>query len=92
MTDASSDSAKVIVDRITASQKGLQEVEQSILKSLQSYSETVTRKMDELVQLNLPSESERKAAEQVREAVLTLTTDIIRMLKDSMPKPKGGAE
>ncbi len=87
MTDVSPDSAKVIVDRISASQKGLQEVEQSILKSLQTYSETVNQKMDELMQLNLPSECERKAAEEVREAVLSMTTDMVRMLKESIPKP-----
>jgi thymidylate synthase ThyX len=91
MTETSPDTAKVIVDRIAASQKGLQEVETAILKSLQTYSETVTEKMDELVQLNLPSESERKAAEQVREAVLTMTTDIIRMVKDSIPKPNSSS-
>jgi hypothetical protein len=91
MTKTSPDTAKVIVDRLTASQKGLQEVETAILKSLQTYSETVTQKMDELVQLNLLSVSERKAAEEVREAVLTMTTDIIRMVKDSIPKPNGGS-
>lgn len=90
MTETSQDSAKVIVDRIAASQKGLQEVELDILKSLQTYSDTVTGKMDELVRLNLPSKSEREAAEQVREAVLNMTADIIRMVKDSLPKPGGG--
>jgi hypothetical protein len=56
------------------------------MKSLQTYSETVTKQMDELVQLNLPSENERKAAEKVREAVLAMTTEIIHMVKDSIPK------
>ncbi|MEJ2692689.1 MAG: hypothetical protein P8166_06405 [Candidatus Thiodiazotropha sp.] len=92
MSETSPDSAKVIVDRIAASQKGLQEVELAILKSLQTYSDTITGKMDELVQLNLPSESERKAAEQVREAVLSMTADIIRTIKDSIPKPSGGGQ
>ncbi|MGD9163697.1 MAG: hypothetical protein PVF13_02945 [Chromatiales bacterium] len=91
MTETSPDSAKVIVDRLTASQEGLQEVETAILKSLQTYSETVNQKMDQLVQLNLPSESESKAAEEVREAVLTMTTDIIRMVKDSIPKPNSSS-
>jgi hypothetical protein len=86
MTETSPDSAKVMVDRIAASQKDLQDVESAIMKSLQTYSETVTKQMDELVQLNLPSEGERKAAEKVREAVLTMTTDIIHMVKDSIPK------
>lgn len=92
MTDATSEGAKAIVDRIVASQKNLQEVEQTILQSLQTYSETVTKHMDDLVQLNLPSESERKAAEQVREEVLSMTADIIRMVVDSIPKPTGGTK
>jgi hypothetical protein len=92
MTNASSEEAKAIVDRIVASQKSLQEVEQTILKSLQTYSETVTKHMDDLVQMNLASESERKAAEQVREEVLTMTGEIIRMVVDSIPRPTGGTE
>jgi len=92
MTEASSDDAKAIVDRIVASQKGLQEVEQAILNSLRTYSETVARKMEELVQLNPPSEGERKAAEQVREEVLTMTADMIRMIQDAIPRPQGGSE
>ena len=48
--------------------------------------------MGELVKLNLPSENERKAAEPVRKQVPTITADVIRMVKDSIPKPNGGAE
>lgn len=92
MTEVSPDSAKAIAERIAASQKGLQDVEQAILKSIQSYSEMVTQKMDELVQVYSPSESEREAAEQVRKEVLTMTADFIRMAKDSIPKPKGSEE
>jgi thymidylate synthase ThyX len=92
MTKTSSDDVKPIIDSIVASQKGLQEIEQTILKSLQAYSETVTKNMNELVKLNLPSEDERKAAERVRVEVLTMTAEVIRMVKDSMPKPNGGAE
>lgn len=92
MTEASSDDVQAFIDRIVASQQGLQEVERTILNSLQVYSETVTRKMDELVQLNLPSENERKAAEQVREEVLRMTADMIRMIQDSIPRPKGDTE
>lgn len=86
----SKDGAQAIIERLVASQKGLQTVEQAILGSLKTYSETVTRKMDELVELNLPSESERKAAERVREEVLNMTTDVIRMVKDSIPRPNKG--
>jgi thymidylate synthase ThyX len=92
MTKMSSDDVKPIIDSIVASQKGLQEIEQTILKSLQAYSETVTKNMNELVKLNLPSEDERKAAERVRVEVLTMTAEVIQMVKDSIPKPNGGAE
>jgi hypothetical protein len=82
--------AQAIVERLVASERGLQKVEQAILGSLQTYSETVGQKMDELVQLNLPSESERMAAEKVREEVLKMTADVIRMLENSIPKYNNG--
>lgn len=92
MTKISADDMKEIVDQIAASQKGVQEVEYAILESLQTYSKSINGKMDELVRLNLPCESEREAAEQVREEVLAMTAEIIRMVKDSLPRTNNGSE
>jgi hypothetical protein len=72
-----------------ASSRALQDVEQTILGSLKTYSETVTAKMNELVALNLPSEGELQAAQTVREEVLNMTVELIRSLQASLPNKPG---
>jgi hypothetical protein len=78
-----------LLERMIASNRARGELEQAILTSLQTYNDTVTNKMDELVQLQLPSADERKAAERVREEVLKMTEKLIREMAEriaNLPK------
>lgn len=83
---ASGAGAQAIIDRLVDSNKAVQGVEESVLGALKAYSDTVRKKMDELVRIDVPSEGERRAAEQVREEVLQMTAQLIRELTKALPK------
>jgi hypothetical protein len=87
---AADDLLQAILERRLAANRALRDLELSILKSLRDYSETATKSMDALTQLNLPGEGERQAVERVHEEVLKVTAKLIRDIETFVPRPDSG--